>query len=244
MLHKTNGIVLRAVKYGDTSLVVTIFTALYGVQAYMVQGVRSARANNNKASYFQPGTLLDLVVYMQPNKNMQRIREFNAAHIYTSIHTEIIKNSIVLFSAELMLRLLPEAAPLPELYEFASQYLVELDKLPTKQAANMPLYFLVQCSKLMGYEPRGGYSAATPYLNVQEGGFSSHPPAAAPFTGDDDARALHELLTATNYEEQQRAAMNGEMRLRLIDWYIAFLQQHTQHMGNIRSLPVLRTILH
>ena len=39
-LHKTNGIVLRTVKYGETSLVVTLFTELFGVQSYLVNGVR------------------------------------------------------------------------------------------------------------------------------------------------------------------------------------------------------------
>ena len=40
MLFKTKGIVMRAVKYGETSLVVTIFTELFGMQTYMVNGVR------------------------------------------------------------------------------------------------------------------------------------------------------------------------------------------------------------
>ncbi|NBO56051.1 MAG: DNA repair protein RecO, partial [Actinobacteria bacterium] len=41
-LHKTKGLVLRAVKYGDTSLVVTVFTELFGLQSYIVSGVRKS----------------------------------------------------------------------------------------------------------------------------------------------------------------------------------------------------------
>ena len=41
-LHKTKGIVLRAVKYGETSMVVSIFTELFGLQSYLVNGVRTA----------------------------------------------------------------------------------------------------------------------------------------------------------------------------------------------------------
>jgi DNA repair protein RecO (recombination protein O) len=108
----------------------------------------------------------------------------------------------------------------------------------------MPLFFLVQCSRLLGYEPKGTYSADTPHLDLQEGGFSGHTPSLAPFTADDDARALNEFLAADNYESIMETGMNSQMRLRLIDWYIAFLQQHTQHLGNIRSLQVLRAILH
>jgi len=42
MLHSTAGIVLRNIKYGETSVVVTIFTELFGVQSYLINGVRVA----------------------------------------------------------------------------------------------------------------------------------------------------------------------------------------------------------
>ena len=41
-IHKTRGIVLRSVKYGETSLVVTIFTEIFGLQSYIVNGVRAS----------------------------------------------------------------------------------------------------------------------------------------------------------------------------------------------------------
>ena len=49
-LHKTKGIVLRSVKYGETSIIVTIFTELFGVQSYLVNGIRtsSKKAAGNK----------------------------------------------------------------------------------------------------------------------------------------------------------------------------------------------------
>jgi DNA repair protein RecO (recombination protein O) len=244
MVQKTRGIALRAIKYGETSLVVTLFTADYGIQAFLVQGVRTSVASRNKAAYFQPGMLLDLVVYMQPNKNIQRLREYQAFHIYNSVHDNIVKNSIVLFSCEIMLRLLPEHAPLPELFAFAADYLIKVDTVPVSLAANLPLYFLVHCSTILGYEPRGEYSEETPHLDLQEGGFSAHTPVLAPFIADEDARVLNSFLQAEDYETVQQIQLNSDMRIRLIDWYITYLQQHTQHLGNIRSLQILRTILH
>ena len=41
MVHKTKGIILRSVKYGETSLIVTAFTELFGLQSYLVNGVRT-----------------------------------------------------------------------------------------------------------------------------------------------------------------------------------------------------------
>ena len=45
MISKTKGIVLRTVKYGETSVVVTIFTELFGLQSYLVNGVRASNTN-------------------------------------------------------------------------------------------------------------------------------------------------------------------------------------------------------
>ncbi len=244
MLHKTKGIALKAIKYGETSLICTVFTHQFGIQSYMVQGVRSAKVSKNRASSFQTGTLLDLVVYLNPQKNLQRISELQVAYIYTGLQESIVKNSIVLFSADILIRLLPEHAPLPGLFEFAFSYFVALDQLSQHDVANFPLYFIINCSRELGYELRGDYSPETPHLDLHEGGFSEHPPSTPPYTSNEDAIIMNRLIMAKDYDELRLVAINADIRLRLLDWFIAFLQRHTQHMGNIKSLAVLRTVLH
>ena len=81
MLQPTRGIVLKSVKYGDTSLIVTVFTRTFGVQSYIVQGIRSAKAKQQRAGLMQPATLLDMLVYNKPQQNLQRIRYFQPAYI-------------------------------------------------------------------------------------------------------------------------------------------------------------------
>ncbi len=79
-LHKTKGIVLKTVKYGETSLIATLYTELFGIQSYLVSGVRtSTRKGPGKANLFQPAAILDLVVYHNELKHLQRIREMKWA---------------------------------------------------------------------------------------------------------------------------------------------------------------------
>lgn len=245
MLQKTRGIVLRSVKYGDTSLVCTIFTDMYGVQSYMVQGIRtSGKTKQSRAGLLQPAMLLDMVVYYKPQANLQRIKEFQPAYIYHSLQEHVVKNSIALFSVELLLRLLPEHANLPELFDLAYEYFCSLDSEDVNKAGNYPVYFLAACCNILGYNINGRYSEATPHLNLQEGGFTGYLPAERPFVSDEDARMLDSLLQARNINEITTVEMNGASRFRLLDWLIAFIHNHTQHMGEIKSLPVLRAVLH
>jgi len=244
MLQNTKGIVLRSIKYGETSLVSTLFTREFGIQAYLVQGVRTAKAKHNRAGLLQPATLLELTAYQKPQKNLQHLREFQAAHVYGSLQEEVIKNSIALFSVELLLRLLPEHAPQPELFDFCFEYFKTLDQLAGDEVANFPLYFIVEISRSLGYELKGNYSEATPHLNVQEGGFSDHLPLVRPFVSDEDANLLNELLLIDSFTGLKEVRMNAQARFRLLDWYIEFLYQHTQHLSRIKSLAVLQAILH
>lgn len=244
MLNKTRGIVLRAVKYGESSLICTVFTELYGVQSYMVQGVRSTKSRTNRSGLLQPCSLLDMVVYQRPQQNLQRIREFQQAHIYTNLHEEVVKNSIGLFSVELLLRLLPEHATMAELFDFAYKYFVALDKMPIAEVANFPVYFVIECSRLLGYEINGQFSEKTPYANLQEGAFTGHPSAVPPYLSIDDAQILDRFLRIRSLETLKDIEVNAPLRFRLLEWFIAFLHAHTQHLGNIRSLAVLQAILH
>src|SRR6185295_19629798 len=94
-LFKTRGIVLRTVKYGETSLIITIFTELFGVQSYLVNGVRkSTKKGSGKANLFQPAAILDMVVYHNELKNLQRIREFRWGFLYSHILSDVKKNAV------------------------------------------------------------------------------------------------------------------------------------------------------
>lgn len=246
MISTTISIVLRSIKYGETSLVSTQFTRIYGVQTYLVQGVRtaSAKGRSSRAGLLQPAMLLDIVSYHKPQGNLQRLKEFTPAVIYNSIHEEVIKNSIALFSVELLLRLLPESAPMPELFDFVKAYMEHLDVQAVEEVANFPVFFALQCSRALGYEILGRYSDQTPYLNLTEGAFTTDPPFAGTTVTTDDAASLAQLLQVRQFEELGRISMNGAARQRLLEWYLQFLQRHTEHMRPVKSLAVLQAILH
>ena len=245
MLQTTQGLVLRSIKYGETSLICTVFTRTYGVQSYMVQGVRtSSKTRSSRAGLLQPSMLLELVIYHKPQQNLQRIREFTPSYIYQHLQEDIVRNSIALFSLELLLRLLPPGAPAEDLFDFVADYFQQLDAMPLNTIANFPLFFLIQCSRFLGYELHGDYTPETPYLNIQEGAFTAQPPMISPMVHEEDAAALARLLQTKHFTGLQQTEMNAPMRNRLLDWYLQFLHRHTDHMSPLKSLEVLHSILH
>src|SRR6185295_11485632 len=97
MIYRTKGIVLRTIKYGETSIVVTIFTELFGIQSYLVNGIRSSAKTSSKASLFQPTSILEMEVYHNELKNLQRIKEFKWNYLYKNILSDVTKNSVAVY---------------------------------------------------------------------------------------------------------------------------------------------------
>jgi len=142
MIHKTKGIVLRSVKFGETSLVVTAYTELFGMQSYIVNGVRMAsKKGTPKAVFFQPASILDLIVYHNEFKNLQRLKEFRWAHLYQHILSDVRKNAVALFMIELLNKCLKEPEHNNELFYFIEDALLHLDEASDTVTANFPLFF-------------------------------------------------------------------------------------------------------
>ena len=72
MYHNTKGIVLNSIKYAETSIISKVYTLEFGLQAYIVNGVRK---KNGKSTYYQPLTLLDLQVSNRKQGQLHRIKE-------------------------------------------------------------------------------------------------------------------------------------------------------------------------
>lgn len=240
MLTTTKAIVLRSVKYGETSLITQLFTAQFGVQSFLVKGVRKSK--DNRAALLQPSTLLQLETEIKPNKSLQHLRNFHSDYLFQTVRESVIKNSVVLFSTEVLLRLLPNEAPLEELFEFSYEFFQKTDIIDEAAVANLPLYFLIQIGNILGYEIKGDLSDKTPFLNLSEGSFSAYETPEY-ILSNSGKQTLYQLLSAT-FNSITSIKISGADRYELTQWYLEFLRVHSQHMGTIKSLEVLRAILH
>ncbi|MVT06869.1 DNA repair protein RecO [Chitinophaga tropicalis] len=242
MLHKTRGIVLRTVKYGDTSAIVNIFTELFGVQSYMVNGVRSSKPTA-KGNLFQPGNILDLVVYHHEQKNIQRISEFKLAFIYTSLHFNIVKNTVALYMIELLQKSLKEPEQHPEMYYFAERALQVLDAAPLTIAANIPLYFTLKVAEHLGFRLNGRYSEYAHYLDLQEGSFTDLPPHHSNYLDAAGSEITDRLFQCNEWEKLGEITMNKDKRRKLLYAYLDFFKLHMPDFTELNSPPILHEIL-
>lgn len=221
MLHKTRGIVFRFTKYGDSSIIVTIFTELFGLQTYIVNGVRSKSAKG-KIALFQPLTLLDLIVYYKENANIKRIKEVRCVHQYQTLQTDIRKSSIGLFLNEILNKTVKEESHAAELFEFVFSSLIFLDEQKDNYE-NFHLLFLIKLSRFLGF-------GAHHIDEVTSGRLA-----------DKEEEKLLKVLIDSDYGDT--VDISNSHRRTILEILIRYYTTHVESIGEIRSVQVLREIM-
>ena len=243
MTHKTKGIVLRTIKFGETSVVVTIFTELFGVQTYMVNGVRTSKKASAKANYFQPAAILDMVVYHSENKAMHRIKEFSWAHLFDTVLTDVIKNSIASYMVELLQKSLKQPEANSDLFYFCEDALMQLDRSSKKIAANFPVFFALHLAYFLGFKITDNYDDSNNFLDLQEGIFIDHQPVHPHFISEEAALLTSQLLKVMQPYELEDFKLNHLTRRQLLLSYQDYYALHIPEFGQLKTLMVLHEVL-
>jgi len=244
MLHKTKGIILRTVKYGETSLIATVYTELFGLQSYMVKGVRlTAKKGSSKANMFQPAGILDMVVYHNELKHLQIIKEYSWAKIYQHLHHDVVKNCVALFVVELATRSIKQPETNPDLYYFIENYLLLLDEADAAVTANLPLHFALHLARQLGFGIEDKDDENKTILDMQDGRFTNQIPPHGNYLDGRPANATAELLGMDNAISLFRIKLNKQLRQQLLQAYEQFYIYHISDFGNLKTVAVLEAVL-
>ncbi len=244
VLHTTKAVILRTVKYGETSLIVSAYTELYGLQSYIVQGVRiSSKKGAGKANYFQPGSMLELIVYHHDLKNLQRIKEFKWSYLYEQVFADVIKNCVLLYMMELLQKCVKQPENNPDLFYFIEDALMELDRASNSVTANFPLYFALHLTNFFGFQLNTEEADKYSILDLQEGNFVASYPQHVYYVDGKTAELIRELLKAMQPHELTEIPMNYLQRRQLLETLETYYALHISEFGKLKTLPVLQQIM-
>lgn len=235
---------MRTVKYGETSMIVHIYTELFGMQSYLINGIRaSSKKGSNKSSMFQPGALLDLVVYHNELKNLQRVRDYQWAVLFKELFYDVIKNSVVLFLVELVHKTVKQPEQNTDLYHFLEDALIQLDEAPADVVANYPLFLSLQLPAFFGFRISDDYTKSKPVLDLREGEFLAERPLHPFFIEGELSKLTSELLKVQHPNELSQIRISSDMRRNLLNAYQTFFTLHVPDFGVMKTVPVLQAVL-
>jgi DNA repair protein RecO (recombination protein O) len=239
MLHKTKGIVLHYIKYGDTSIIAYIYTEVFGRQTFIVNGVRK-KTSKIRLNQFQPLSILELDVYYKPSRDIQRIKELKNSLLLKTVHDNIVKSSIALFIAEIMYKTLREVEPNKPLFDFIYNSIHILD-IKDKGIENYHLVFLLLLSRYLGISPVDGDQKSIEFTVTNQPAMKKSNIGLSFILTEEEKRAMTQL-NEYSFKNLEKIKIDNNTRSSLLEKFIEYYKIHLEGIGTIKSLAVLKEV--
>jgi DNA repair protein RecO (recombination protein O) len=239
MLQSTRGIVFQQLKYGETSIIVKIYTESLGLQSYMVRGVHR-KSSRIRPAHLQHLTLVDLEVNQRENKSLQHLKELRVAFPYSTIPFDVKKSAVVVFLNEILNKTIREEEANRGLFQFLESSLQFLDTMP----GSVGLFhhaFLIRLSKFLGFYPKDNYTPEKSCFNLIEGEFTSVSGPKNNIAPASIGESLHRLLNL-GFENLGSLRLKTSERQELLEMLLDYYRHHVPGLISIKSADVLKEV--
>ena len=247
MLTKTPAIVLHALKYGETRLIVDMFTRSHGRLSFIVSLPRSPKGKIKK-QFFQPLTLLEIETDVRPRLQLQKLSDVRLLHPFSTIPFEPDKLTISLFLAEFLYYAIRGEQQNVPLFDYVTDSIQWLDGQEGR-FANFHLVFLMRLSRFLGFYPnlddsdvKGGKDEPSSlYFDLRESRFCAVPPLHRDFLYPSDAEKIG-LLMRMDYATMHLFRLSHEDRNRILEVLLDYYRLHLPAFPELRSTAVLQEL--
>jgi len=240
MLHKVKGIVLKTTNYSETSVIVQVLTDKFGMQSYLINGVKKPKAKI-KMNMLQSLHLLDMVVYHKANTNIQRVSELRQTPVFKTIPYDIVKTSIIIFLNEVLYKSIRQQSADESLFDYIFNSIAWFDEVEEINP-NFHLSFLLKLTRFLGFSPNEKKRSDQVYFDLQEGEFVSRVPIHLNYLQLEDSLSFISLFN-TPLEKISEIKMSNARRRFLLDKILVFYTLHTASFGEVQSHKILETLL-
>jgi DNA repair protein RecO (recombination protein O) len=150
MLIKTEAIILKTMKYRDTSKIVTFYTKEYGKLKGIAKGARTAK--NKFGSALEPMTLSMLVIYKKEHRDLHLISQCDAVDSFKNLTEDLDRMTTALAVIELMNQVTHDEERNPVLFALLGETLSALNS-SSKNYSSYLFAFRLRLASLFGYAP-------------------------------------------------------------------------------------------
>ena len=215
MLTKSEAIVLHTLKYGESRLIIDLFTREHGRLSCIMTRGKGARS---RGPLLQPLSLLDMELDVRPRVQLQQVRNVRMLQPYGSLPFEPAKTAVVMFLSEFLYHALRgEQQPDEQLFDYMKHSFLLLDTAQERYA-NFHLVFLMHLSRFLGYDPQ--------HHDFQKA---------------EDAACMQTLM-GLDFDNMHELRMKHQERNRYLDILLAYYHQHLPSFPELKSLDVLQEL--
>jgi DNA repair protein RecO (recombination protein O) len=145
---KTDAIVLKSMKYGDTSKIVTFYTKEFGKIKGIVKGARSKK--NKFGSTLETFSSVQLVMYKKDDRNLHLISQCDLMKSHKSLTDNLEKLTVSLRIVELSDKIFHDEERNPAVFELIAEALNAIND-QNKNIDNVFYSLEIKLLELLGY---------------------------------------------------------------------------------------------
>lgn len=240
MQENIRGIVLRTVKYGDTSLIIDLFTESRGRQSFIASIARAKRTTRS-LSLWQPLSMVEFSADIRQNAGrLPKPADARTYYNYARLPFSPVKSTLALFLAEFLSAVLREEKENPLLYKYMETSLQWLDMVENPAAmANFHLAFLMHLSRFVGIYPN--LDSPTSCFDLLSGSYCDRRPPHAHFLLHEEAKALPNLFRM-DYPTMHVFRFSRKERMRILHVLNEYYRLHIPGFPELKSLEVLHEL--
>lgn len=235
MLVKTKAIVISSLKFQEKSLIVKCFTLSSGLKSYFVRDAFSSRKASQKIAYFQPFSILEIEAVHKNKGTLENFKEIKTAVPFQSIHTDIVKSTMVMFLSEMLHYSIQEEEKNEQLFLFLETALTWLDH--HDEIFNFHLILLLEITKYLGFYPDVS-EINLPHFEMNEGVFTLF--QGANVLSEHETNLLKKLIDL-KFDNAQRVFHVVERQI-LLKILIDYYSLHLEGFKKPKSLEILKEV--
>lgn len=233
----TKAIVLSALKYSDSSLIVKCFTQEEGLKSYILRGILKSKKGKLKPAYFQPLTQLKIEATHKQKNTLHTIKEVTVLHPYKTIYKDITKQSIVLFLSEILSSSIQEEEKNTQFFSYLENAFLWLDT--HNKIANFHLLFLLNLTRFLGFYPDVSESHKNTFSLI-DGNFTDH--THQNLTISHSKLDSFKKLLGINFDAIEKVSFNKDERQAILKTIIQYFELHLDGFRTPKSLAILETV--
>lgn len=247
-LKKTEAIVLKSQRQGETSKFLTLYTRAFGKLKVIAKGAR--RVKSKFGGSLEPVNYVSIVFYEKENREIQILSQADIIGSFAGIKQSLEKTALAMGVCELISSLEIGVQPNPSLFKLHLEALKAINK--NKNPMNAVRAFQVKLLEIIGIKPDfttcakcRGRNQGPVVFDIPHGGFVCEACSQSRVAGMVLSRDSIEALRS--FQEQPLANFNGLLgssisQQQVDDFISAYLKYHVEGLRDLKALKFLKKL--
>jgi DNA repair protein RecO (recombination protein O) len=236
-MSNSQAIVVSSLKNGETSLISSLYLYDLGFNTFIIKGILGSKKSKYNKAHFLPLSILNINFSKNQSQDLGYLIESKSEIFYKTLHTDIVKSSVVIFLSEVLTKVLREETdPNPKLFEFIRDNLIWFDKI--EKCNNFHLKFLIELTRFIGFYP--SINSKDKYFDIELGSSTNYANSNELISGE--VYEIFKKLLGMEFDELNNVSITKEARLKILNYILDYYSIHLQMFKIPKSNDVFSKI--